>query len=99
MGAWNGGLDKWYEYPSNKEDSGDKGGDDDEPNGKRSQVIVGSTSKAKEGTGLKSWDTKTICPYHWSKPIAMMNCGFVWLSALDYPNGIHSYPHPNRLVF
>ena len=65
MGAWNGGLDKRYEYPSNKEDSGDKGGDDDEgdePKGKRSQVILGSTSKVKEGTGLKRWDTEKICP-------------------------------------
>ena len=55
MGAWDGELDEWYECPPNKDDSGDKGGDDnegDEPKGNRSQVIVSSTSKAKEGTGI-----------------------------------------------
>jgi hypothetical protein len=51
------------------------------------------SSAVTPDTDVRRWDDDFVCPYHWSKPTAALNCKVTFPPELDWPPN-STVPHP-----
>lgn len=84
---WKDELEEWISCPSNKLYSQlDRSQDSDQ-----SQIHLSEGGGGR--TNLTRWDDDFVCPYHWAKPTAQINCDIAFPPALDWPpNSTDEHP-------
>ena len=81
--AWKDDLEEWISCPTLDAQGALSTGD---------QLPLGS-SVATKGHDVRRWDDEFVCPYHWAKPTAALNCNITFPPALDWPPN-STDPHP-----
>ncbi|KIM24067.1 hypothetical protein M408DRAFT_331984 [Serendipita vermifera MAFF 305830] len=82
--AWKDDLEEWISCPTLDSRSG--------PSIENQQLPLGSSVSIAEHDARR-WDDDFVCPYHWAKPTAALNCEITFPEELDWaPNSTD--PHP-----
>lgn len=78
---WRGELEDWISCPT-EEDMQDEW----TPGSDQSQIRLSSPgNEVTNRSNLTRWDDEFVCPYHWAKPTAKINCDIAYPPELDWP--------------
>lgn len=82
MHRWKDDLDEWITCPPRDSHATPSHGE---------QLLLGSPLAST--TDVRRWDDDFVCPYHWAKPNAALNCKVTFPPELDWPPN-STDPHP-----
>jgi hypothetical protein len=77
--SWKDELEEWISCPSL-------------PSSYDAQLRLDGTASVGNGD-VRRWDDDFVCPYHWAKPSAALNCNVTFPPSLNWPPN-STDPHP-----
>jgi hypothetical protein len=80
---WKDDLEEWISCPTIESHT---------PTPNEQQLPLGSSVTTPD-TDVRRWDDDFVCPYHWAKPTADLNCKVTFPAELDWPPN-STDPHP-----
>lgn len=82
--TWKDDLEEWITCPTL---------DARDPISSADQLPLGFSPANAVGHDVRRWDDEFVCPYHWAKPTAALNCKVTFPPELDWPpNSNESHP-------